>query len=240
MGDTVATVVSSSIDRTSAYLLICIDYGSGKLSVICKHVQAGENADDVEPNTIQLLSSEDEQMQRLLLITDEESDRILYGSEVTEHLDYHPEDAPNIIDMLKLALCEPWKTTSAVQRLYAILGVTLGDLWHVQRLLALHLARIRLDILKCYEMDSPAMNLDESYWTTIQLETMITVPAMWDGASRGIMRNAAVEAGFANVRLRLEPLAAAALHMHNYVRWGWIKVSLPPSYPGLGIDTDFV
>lgn len=218
-------VPSSSIDRSKPYFVICIDYGSGKLSVQCKFVQAGENADAVEPDTIQLLNSENEQKQDLLVFTNEAgADYVLYGAEVTEHLQHHPKDAPNVIDMLKLALYEPYKDKPVVQRLYAILGVQHGDLWQVTRILRLHLEKIRRHVLRWYRVEKPAL-FHASFWDSVQLETMITVPVMWNGTSQSIMRNAAVDAGFSNVRLRLEPLAAAALNMLNYVDKGWIKVS---------------
>jgi molecular chaperone DnaK (HSP70) len=62
------------------------------------------------------------------------------------------------------------------------------------------------------------------YWDEIPIELQLTVPVMWEGIGRGIMRNAAKDAGFDKIVLRSEPLSAVARYVYEGWKAGRVKV----------------
>jgi molecular chaperone DnaK (HSP70) len=62
------------------------------------------------------------------------------------------------------------------------------------------------------------------YWDEIPIELQVTVPVMWEGIARGIIRNAAKAAGFDKIVLRSEPLCAAARYIYKGWKAGRVKV----------------
>ncbi|PIA92294.1 hypothetical protein CB0940_09183 [Cercospora beticola] len=214
-------MASDSAVRPNPVLLISIDLGSFYLKCWAKHVPAGRHADDTTPYAVYLMPGFRKIRLSLLIVPDEQGEsKLLWGDEVTQHLRHHPEDSHRVFDNIKLALCAKYNHHAAVRHIREVLGCPQGEsvLGNIQHVYTLMLEKARNACLRWYTYDSDqgsAMNPD--YWRAVPVELKVTIPAMWNETAQSIMKHAALDAGYRNVRLYLEPLCAAAAEMTKLI-----------------------
>lgn len=87
-----------------------------------------------------------------------------------------------------------------------------------------HLRQIKSAVIDWCINEHPAnFRTDAPDWASLQLETQIAVPAMWDAAARGVMATAARDAGLGHVNFREEPQCVAGSAMSWLLHRNWIN-----------------
>jgi hypothetical protein len=219
----------SSYEKTEDRIRACIDMGSGNLRVEDQFVPAGERPSNVPHNTVQLATVQPHIELVLLYTGDHKFENLILGREsVKDWVDNHPDDACKVVEQPKLALCVDYKDSVTVKRVYEALEVQHGELFKVQdvltHVLAFCLRKIR-DHMRSMSRCRAKRQQPNQDWDNIAVELQLTVPIMWDDIARGVMRNAASDAGFKDTVLRSEPLCAAA----SYLAKEWNKCELDVS-----------
>ena len=203
----------------------CTDQGSGNVKIRCQYVPAGQSPDDTEAYPIvpvRLTSFANASTVPLRVLFD---GGIMYlGSKVDEHLRRFPHLSDRVIEQFKLVLCPEYSNEDVVGRVYRGLGMAQGDLGEIQ-VLYTHLFDFCPTEIRAF-MRSFYRGLDKAdkEWDAMSIELQITVPVMWGGAARGVMVNAAKDAGFTDIVLRSEPLCAAARYVYQEYEHRRVKV----------------
>ncbi|PPJ54837.1 hypothetical protein CBER1_07837 [Cercospora berteroae] len=235
--------------RQSGAVLFSIDLGSRDLKCWVKHVRPGQKAETTDAQPVELMPSRSKIRLSLLLVDDEDGNRkLLWDQEVTEHVAKHPEDGHKVFDNLKLALSPEHQKHPAVKHIRKVLGIPPGTsaLGEIEHLHVLIFEKVLESWHKYYSNTiGDGMSESPEYWRTVMKEAKVMIPANWDTEAQSVMRNAAVCAGFENVRLYLEPLCAAGGELVRLFRNGSVKVTPlideqefaltrvdPPSEPG--------
>lgn len=114
-----------------------------------------------------------------------------------------------------MAQCPEYKEEAATIRFYKAIGAHKnGQTGDIQDFKVSVYRWIQQRIRAWYRDLSPkGHNYSSQYWDEIQIEALITVPAMWSQLQCSVNINAARDAGLLNCQPRLEPLCAAALEM---------------------------
>lgn len=208
---------ASRIDRSRDYLRILIDYGSGRLKITIQCVRGGV---PVAGTSIKdMVWRGNREIEQVLVRDDEE---LISGDyRVAKWMESH-KDAEEVLYLWKLNLCREYGDKAIARHNYKALGATQGDLAAIGELLDEHLADIRMQVLKF--LDTQPHGLPKPMPRDIPVEATITVPAMFDQQARGIMIGAAAKAGYLNVRLKLEPVCAAAAYIRIIREETWFKV----------------
>lgn len=150
---------------------------------------------------------------------------LIFGKDVSKILRDRQDLQSHVLEFLKLALHPRFDDFVEVSYTKEVLG-TKKDRGKLQDcytdLLKLVLQGVR-DYFKSQEKD---LDVDDiaAYFDQIQVEVQMTVPAMWEDDQRGVMRNAARNAGFAKAELREEPLCSAIISTEEILSWRRIKV----------------
>lgn len=147
---------------------------------------------------------------------------LVWGRKEVEEWREENRDAESVLWMWKLALCPEYRNARINEHNYRALGATTQDLAVVEELLEQHFKMIRHQLIEYLRHGAHGKNAPIP--DDIQIEALVTVPAILKGQSRGIMINAATEAGFRNVRLGLESVCAAAAYMAELRKLGLFKV----------------
>lgn len=207
-------------DDAKPLLRVVLDDGSGLLKVVAQHVPAGARVDKQPIDILELNVAKQNQLEQIIS-WDEDEDVMLYGEhEVSQKLrqDRH---APVRTDWkLEASACHLGDVSlgsdgrSEGLRTGLDLSRNRSKIWQLLRFNKRRFEEMRHRILKYYKEYSPkGFMVGPQYWDEIQIELMVTVPAIWNQGARNMILNSATAAGFQNVRLYLEPHCAAALEM---------------------------
>ncbi|GIZ47213.1 hypothetical protein CKM354_001031200 [Cercospora kikuchii] len=211
----------------SGVVLFSIDLGSCDLKCWVKYVPPGHKAENTPACCVELLPYRREIRLSLLLVDDEDGNRkLLWDDEVTMHLSKHPEDRHRVFANLKLTLSPEHRSHPAVKHIRKVLGIPAGEsgLGEIEYLHVLIFEKVRESWYEwCSNTSRNGMGESPEYWRTVMKEAKVTIPAMWDTEAQSVMRNAAVRAGFENVRLYLEPLCAAGGEVFRLFLDGKVK-----------------
>ncbi|CAK3935784.1 Hypothetical predicted protein [Lecanosticta acicola] len=210
----------STIDPTRDRLNVLLDDGSGLLKVGCRHVLAGASVNKAPIDIIELNDAREKSLEQTV-IWDEGTDVMLYGNfEVNEWLSSHPQDKHRVISGWKLGVCDSHKSSHQARLYWKNAEFADNDSRYFSKIACLtnlytrRYKEMYRRILRYYRESSPkGIVLESDYWENIQIEAQVTVPAIWGTEARVMVRNAAANAGFRNVRLRFEPHCCAAQEM---------------------------
>lgn len=78
------------------------------------------------------------------------------------------------------SLCPAYKDSWNVKKLYKALGADHGEVYDVEKFLAIKFRQARLGIPQWYKSSPKSLKFRRpQYWDEIRIEAMITVPCMW-------------------------------------------------------------
>jgi molecular chaperone DnaK (HSP70) len=199
-----------------------IDFGSENGKLTLQFVPAGKHPKDVPPAKVSLLGLAQSHIE-LVCIYDDDYNLILGRAAVSEWLKSHPEEANQVVEQLKLALCPEYQDCTAVERIYDALGSEKGDLANIQRTV--------VDILRIFKRKGlqhvrRLRRMTSDSLDDVMVELQLTVPVVWPGFARGLMSNAARQAGYDRTVLRSEPECAAAAYIYEYWPQGLYQVCM--------------
>lgn len=196
-------------------LRLCNDFGSSFNKMAVQHAPANTDPDAKKIQVVQIFGSQEPVVEQSILYDDQNG--IHWGRvHVGRWRKSNPKHDGRIMERFKLALCEQFKDSPIVERLYALLGVKHGDLGEVQELITDIFQIIKRQTLEFMKHKSRAnrglpADLDRAaYWDNIHTELSLPLPHNWTGKQYGIMKNAAHAAGYQHVIMRSEPLCAAS------------------------------
>jgi hypothetical protein len=208
-------------------IVVGLDPGTKYMGIAAQHFRDDSaTPKDTPIHIVQLSNAESSfnpDLKQIALYLD--SGHLIFGKDVSKTLRDRQDLQDRVLEFLKLALHSSFDHFLEVSHTKKVLD-TQKDRGKLQDcytdLLKLVLQSVR-DYYKTHETN---LDVDEitAYFDNIQVEVQMTVPAMWEDAQRGIMRNAARNAGFAKVELREEPLCSAIISTDEILTWGRIKV----------------
>lgn len=212
-------------------LRLALDDGSGQLKIAGQHVLKGEDAQTVGIDIVYLQQGFSELEQKFVIDdSDNKFDHLLQGDhQVTQWTNNNPGRDHKVIANQKFAFFKKYQTHPLTKCFWKALegfAGKPGDRGNLHEFTQWRYEEIRkasIDFYKRHKVEG--LRWPSQYWDDIAIELIITVPAVWDNHTCSILRNAAADAGFKNVNLRLEPICAAALHMRTLKEKGTIQVS---------------
>ncbi|EME81690.1 uncharacterized protein MYCFIDRAFT_215450 [Pseudocercospora fijiensis CIRAD86] len=207
---------TSAIDRSRSFVRTLIDYGSGRLKIAVQFVRPGESVHDVESVNVEFEGSRNE-MEQVMVMDDARG--LITGKIETQQWIEEQQCAEAAIFLWKLCLSPEHQNSALVTRVYRAIGAEFGDIAAIEELICDHLKVIRQQILSFLRSEATGYHCGAQTHARgckchipddIQIESTITIPVAWNSAARGIMIDAAIAAGFSNIRLQYEPICAAA------------------------------
>jgi hypothetical protein len=189
-----------------------------------QHVLAGASPSDQEIFDLKFADFGDSTALELKVKYTDGDNKMLLGDEFSEWLRKNRDQADGVLEQFKLTLCPQYRDSTVVRRAFKALGIARNDLPEMQVVYTDLLTRCHKWIRDRMQTHYGEEAYRPGYWDEIPIELQLTMPVMWEGIGRGIMRNAAKDAGFDKTVLRSEPLCAAASYIYEGWKAGRVKV----------------
>ncbi|KAK4501308.1 hypothetical protein PRZ48_007116 [Zasmidium cellare] len=220
--------MTDGIDRSKDFLQIVIDDGTGVAKAACKLVRAQDPSAEPDIITIRLNKKLSYKTQKAVLVGTLDKGHLIWSeSDVTEWEESNPVEGARVCQLWKLALSEPYRDQPAIKAFFKSIGAEHGNMQALEEFIEMHLTNLCQEILQWLIQSHPASprdyDLAKEYWTTIQWETFLMVPATWSQDAQSLMQSAATAAGFRNVAHVYESLVAVASEVYPLAKSQRIK-----------------
>jgi len=219
---------SFTIDRTKAYLRICIDYGTSTATVHYQLVHDGQTAETAQIEIVWLKVSQGPEHVQITVY--DTNGNLIYGQrDVAAHLRERkdPYAALKTLRSAKMVLIPEFRDSKQVQHTRKILNAEDDDLF-MQHYLTDHMRCILKDVRRFLVQqhgwkDEHERATYETYINSLPIELQLPVPVMMDDDGWADLRNAALLAGATEVELREEPICVLACFGPEFERGGHVK-----------------
>lgn len=208
------------------YIRLGIDYGTGFLKLSVQYMYPGRNelANDIYDVELEDFNDDSVEIEQVGVWINPSKPaknfggKLIWGRRNTQKwLHAHRNDDKEVLSNWKLALMKDLRDREGVRATVKALGCLPEDhsiLAALEVVITDHLRQIKSAVLDwCVRKHAANFRADGPDWTTLQWETQIAVPAMWDAVARGVMATAARDAGLDYVNLREEPQCVAGAVM---------------------------
>jgi len=210
---------SSSYSKDDT-LRIGIDLGTSRTRVFYQHVHGHYTQITAPIKPVKLKKNQDAAAYQIMILM---PDSVIYGwNDVNEAILNDPSLQDQAIRRMKLALHEEFENIPDVVHTRKVLNAG-KDRGALQDSFEMFLLAVIEDTKGFLKRQISGVGEPGSYWDNITLEFQISVPAMWNDAQRGIVRNAAQMAAKASsmsakslkIELREEALCVATPYMYE-------------------------
>jgi hypothetical protein len=202
-------------------LRIGIDLGTSRTRVFYQHLHGPYTQITAPIKPVKLKKNQDAAAYQIMVLNGDGS--VIYGwNDVNEAILNDPSLQDKAIRRMKLALHEEFENIPDVVHTRKVLNVG-KDRGALQDSFEMFLLAVIEDTKAFLKRQVSGAGEPGSYWDNITLEFQISVPAMWNDAQRGIVRNAAQMAARSSatsakslrIELREEALCVATPYMNE-------------------------
>lgn len=221
------------------FLRIGIDYGTGFLKLSVQYIYPGrkQDSDDIYDVILDDYGDDKVEIQQVGVWVNTtgatrsgDDGELIWGRRnVARWRNTHLNGDNDILSNWKLALKADLRDREGVRATIKALGCQDNDhsiLASLECVITDHLRQIKSAVLDwCCKKHAANFGSHPPDWTSLQTETQIAVPAMWDAAAKGVMATAARDAGLGHVNLREEPQCVAGAVMSWLLKQDFIKAN---------------